>query len=80
MTSEVMDGLATVGEAGPMSTRTTSSTVPTRWCSASHNTAKPTGRRHTGASVLHLTVEDGLITRHHVYEDSLAVAPAFGAA
>lgn len=28
---------------------------------------------------LHLTVEDGLITRHHMYEDSLAVAEAFGA-
>jgi hypothetical protein len=26
---------------------------------------------------LHLTAEDGLVTRHHVYEDSLAVAQAF---
>ena len=44
------------------------------------NTAKPTGRRYTAAFALHLTVADGLITRHHVYEDSLAVARAFGAA
>jgi len=45
-----------------------------------HNTAKPTGRRYTAAFALHLTVQDGLITRHHVYEDSFAVARAFGAA
>lgn len=44
------------------------------------NTAKPTGRRYVAAFALHLTVEGGLITRHHVYEDSLAVARAFGAA
>jgi ketosteroid isomerase-like protein len=43
------------------------------------NTAKPTGRRYVAAFALHLTVVDGLITRHHVYEDSLAVARAFGA-
>ena len=43
------------------------------------NTAKPTGRRYVAAFALHLTVEDGLINRHHVYEDSLAVARAFGA-
>jgi ketosteroid isomerase-like protein len=42
-----------------------------------HNTAKPTGRRYVAAFALHLTVEHGLITRHHVYEDSLAVAGAF---
>ena len=41
-----------------------------------HNTAKPTGRRYVAAFALHLTVER-LITRHHVYEDSLAVARAF---
>jgi ketosteroid isomerase-like protein len=41
------------------------------------NTAKPTGRRYVAAFALHLTVVDGLITRHHVYEDSLAVAQAF---
>jgi ketosteroid isomerase-like protein len=28
---------------------------------------------------LHLTVHDGLVTRHHVYEDSLAVARAWSA-
>ena len=42
------------------------------------NTAKPTGRSYQAAFALHLTVRDGLITRHHVYEDSLAVAAAFG--
>jgi ketosteroid isomerase-like protein len=45
-----------------------------------HRTAKPTGRRYTAAIALHLTVEDGLITRFHVYEDSLSVARAFAAA
>lgn len=44
---------------------------------AFHNTAKSTGRRYDAAFALHLTVEDGLITRHHVYEDSLAVMRAF---
>jgi ketosteroid isomerase-like protein len=44
------------------------------------NTAKPTGRRYVAAFALHVTVEGGLITRHHVYEDSLGVARAFGAA
>jgi ketosteroid isomerase-like protein len=42
-----------------------------------HNTAKPTGHRYVAAFALHLTVEHGLVTRHHVYEDSLAVARAF---
>ena len=42
-------------------------------------TARPTGRAYRSRFALHLTVEDGLITRHHVYEDSLAVAQAFGA-
>ncbi|MEJ3652122.1 nuclear transport factor 2 family protein [Actinomycetes bacterium KLBMP 9759] len=41
------------------------------------HTAKPTGRRYVAAFALHVTVEDGLITRHHIYEDSLAVARAF---
>lgn len=41
------------------------------------NTAEPTGRRYTAAFALHLTVVDGQVTRHHVYEDSLAVARAF---
>ncbi|WP_232660965.1 nuclear transport factor 2 family protein [Pseudonocardia sp. TRM90224] len=42
-----------------------------------HYTAKPTGRRYVAAFALHVTVEDGLVTRHHIYEDSLAVAGAF---
>lgn len=42
-----------------------------------HNRAKPTGRSYDAAFALHVTVEDGLIIRHHVYEDSLAVASAF---
>lgn len=41
-------------------------------------TAKESGRPYTSAFALHLTVEDGLITRYHVYEDSLAVARAHG--
>ena len=40
-------------------------------------TARATGRAYHARFALHLTVEDGLITRHHVYEDSLAVARAF---
>ncbi|MEU8136873.1 nuclear transport factor 2 family protein [Streptodolium elevatio] len=40
-------------------------------------TARPTRRAYRSRFALHLTVEDGLITRHHVYEDSLAVAQAF---
>ncbi|MEU3660350.1 nuclear transport factor 2 family protein [Streptomyces sp. NPDC032940] len=40
-------------------------------------TARPTGRAYRARFALHLTVEAGLITRHHVYEDSLAVAQAF---
>lgn len=41
------------------------------------HTAKPTGRHYVGAFALHVTVVDGLITRQHIYEDSLAVAQAF---
>ncbi|WP_227979546.1 nuclear transport factor 2 family protein [Nocardia spumae] len=41
------------------------------------HTAQPTGRAYRARFALHLTVEHGLITRHHVYEDSLAVAQAF---
>ena len=41
------------------------------------NTARPTGRSYVAAFALHLTVKGGLITRHHVYEDSLAVMQAF---
>ncbi|WP_236242604.1 nuclear transport factor 2 family protein [Streptomyces sp. CC228A] len=40
-------------------------------------TARCTGRAYRARFALHLTVEDGLVTRHHVYEDSLAVAQAF---
>lgn len=40
-------------------------------------TARPTGRAYRARFALHLTIEDGLVTRHHVYEDSLAVAQAF---
>ncbi|WP_025353055.1 nuclear transport factor 2 family protein [Nocardia nova] len=40
-------------------------------------TARPTGNAYRARFALHLTVTDGLITRHHVYEDSLAVAQAF---
>ncbi|MEV0251696.1 nuclear transport factor 2 family protein [Nocardia sp. NPDC050712] len=40
-------------------------------------TARPTGRAYRSRFALHLTVENGLVTRHHVYEDSLAVAQAF---
>jgi ketosteroid isomerase-like protein len=42
-------------------------------------TARPTGRAYRARFALHLTVEDGLIVRNHVYEDSLAVAQAFEA-
>ncbi|GAB3966156.1 nuclear transport factor 2 family protein [Plantactinospora veratri] len=39
-------------------------------------TVRATGKRFNTRFALHLTVEDGLIVRHHVYEDSLAVALA----
>ncbi|GIG89002.1 nuclear transport factor 2 family protein [Plantactinospora endophytica] len=42
-------------------------------------TVRATGKRFSTRFALHLTVEDGLIVRHHVYEDSLAVALAFDA-
>ncbi|MET9441138.1 nuclear transport factor 2 family protein [Streptomyces sp. NPDC006610] len=42
-------------------------------------TARSTGRPYRARFALHLTVEDGRIVRHHVYEDSLAVADAFAA-
>ncbi|MFH9549219.1 nuclear transport factor 2 family protein [Streptomyces sp. NPDC017435] len=41
--------------------------------------ARSTGRAYRARFALHLTIEGGLVTRHHVYEDSLAVARAFGA-
>ncbi|WP_410871293.1 nuclear transport factor 2 family protein [Nocardia sp. A7] len=40
-------------------------------------TARATGRAYRSRFALHLTVENDLVTRHHVYEDSLAVAQAF---
>lgn len=43
-------------------------------------TARSTGRAYRARFALHLTVEDGLVTRHHVYEDSFAVARAFDGA
>ncbi|MCF6525748.1 nuclear transport factor 2 family protein [Streptomyces sp. JJ36] len=42
-------------------------------------TARPTGRSYRARFALHLTVEEGRVTRHHVYEDSLSVARAFAA-
>ncbi|MGP4115423.1 nuclear transport factor 2 family protein [Streptomyces sp. 4N509B] len=42
-------------------------------------TARRTNRAYRARFALHLTVEDGRVTRHHVYEDSLAVAQAFEA-
>ncbi|MEV6166103.1 nuclear transport factor 2 family protein [Streptomyces sp. NPDC052052] len=42
-------------------------------------TARSTGRAYRARFALHLTVENGLVTRHHVYEDSLAVTQAFDA-
>ncbi len=38
---------------------------------------KPTGKRFVMTFALRLTVSDGVITQHHMYEDSLAVAEAF---
>ncbi|RRQ75986.1 ketosteroid isomerase [Streptomyces griseofuscus] len=40
-------------------------------------TAAPTGRSYTARFALRLTVREGFVVRHHVYEDSLAVARAF---
>ncbi|PDP87342.1 ketosteroid isomerase [Glycomyces fuscus] len=42
-------------------------------------TARATGRAYRARFAMHLTFEDGLVVRHHVYEDSLAVARAFDA-
>ena len=43
-------------------------------------TARPTGRSYRARFALHPTVRDGVIVRHHVYEDSLAVSLAFAPA
>nr|WP_235747363.1 hypothetical protein [Nocardia coffeae] len=40
-------------------------------------TARPTARAYRSRFALHLTIENGLIVRYHVYEDTLAVARAF---
>lgn len=40
-------------------------------------TARPTRRAYRARFALPVTVEDGLVTRHHVYEDSLTVVRAF---
>ncbi|WIX85652.1 nuclear transport factor 2 family protein [Amycolatopsis sp. DG1A-15b] len=42
-------------------------------------TVKATGLAYSARCALHLTVDSGVITRYHVYEDSLAVARAFTA-
>lgn len=41
-------------------------------------TVRATGRAYTALCALRFTVADGLITRYHVYEDSLSVAVALG--
>jgi uncharacterized protein len=42
-------------------------------------TARQTGTGYTSPFALHVTVDGGLITRYHVYEDSLTVARALRA-
>ncbi|MBV2362281.1 nuclear transport factor 2 family protein [Streptomonospora nanhaiensis] len=44
------------------------------------NTVRHTGATYRARFALHVTVEDGRVVRHNVYEDSLAVARAYGAA
>jgi ketosteroid isomerase-like protein len=39
-------------------------------------TVRATGKSFSGPFALRLTVEDGRITRHHLYENSLSVAAA----
>ncbi|WP_370968784.1 nuclear transport factor 2 family protein [Amycolatopsis sp. cg9] len=39
-------------------------------------TVRATGRAYSARCALHLTVDSGVITRYHVYEDSLSVAEA----
>ncbi|MFJ2739403.1 nuclear transport factor 2 family protein [Streptomyces sp. NPDC087440] len=39
-------------------------------------TVRTTGKSFGGPFALHLTVEDGRITRHHLYENSLSIAEA----
>ncbi|MEW9550052.1 nuclear transport factor 2 family protein [Nonomuraea sp. NPDC050783] len=42
-------------------------------------TVRAGGTAYTSPFALHLTVENGLVTRYHIYEDSLTVARALGA-
>ncbi|MFJ6567431.1 nuclear transport factor 2 family protein [Streptomyces sp. NPDC091292] len=42
-------------------------------------TVRATGKTFEGPFALRLTVEDGRITRHHLYENSLSIAEACGA-
>ncbi|SEG76483.1 hypothetical protein SAMN04489712_111169 [Thermomonospora echinospora] len=42
-------------------------------------TVKATGREYASPVALHLTVENGLISRYHIYEDSLTIAEALTA-
>ncbi|MEJ8638014.1 nuclear transport factor 2 family protein [Streptomyces sp. MS2.AVA.5] len=39
-------------------------------------TVRATGKTFEGPFALHLTVEEGRITRHHLYENSLSIAQA----
>jgi uncharacterized protein len=41
-------------------------------------TVRANGRAYTSPFALHVTVEEGLLTRLHIYEDSLTVARALG--
>ncbi|MDV3223451.1 nuclear transport factor 2 family protein [Intrasporangium sp.] len=41
------------------------------------NTVSHTGKRYRSHFALHVTVEHGLVARHHVYEDSLSVHRAW---
>ncbi|MGP3928829.1 nuclear transport factor 2 family protein [Nonomuraea sp. KM88] len=43
-------------------------------------TVRESGVAYTSPVALHITVEDGLITRYHIFEDSLTIARAMGAA
>jgi hypothetical protein len=43
-----------------------------------HNTVRRTGAAYSTRVALHLGVANGQIIRHHVYEDSLSVARAWG--
>ncbi|GAA2497477.1 nuclear transport factor 2 family protein [Streptomyces gobitricini] len=39
-------------------------------------TVRATGKSFQGPFALHLTVQDGRVTRHHLYENSLSIAEA----